>query len=73
MKPRTFRLIGEALYGVLWQARVSHAIGVSDRTIRRWAHGDVAIPSRLRTELVALAERRRREIDEALRMLRTEE
>lgn len=27
---------GEALYGKLWQSALARALGVSDRTMRRW-------------------------------------
>jgi hypothetical protein len=73
MKQRTFSRAGEALFGPLWQTRFAHALGVNDRTIRRWATGEIAIPTRVRTELVLLAERRRQAVDDAIRMLRMEE
>jgi 2-keto-3-deoxy-6-phosphogluconate aldolase len=73
MKTRTFCRAGEALFGPLWQTRFAHALGVNDRTIRRWATGEIAIPVRVRTELVLLAEKRRQAVDEVIRLLRTEE
>ena len=73
MKTRTLNMVGKALYGALWQTRLSNAIGVNDRTMRRWSYGDVPIPATLRNELLMVAERRRREIDDAIRLLRTEE
>jgi hypothetical protein len=38
------RQIGEAIYGPTWQTDLSHAIGVSDRSMRRWAAGTDEIP-----------------------------
>jgi len=38
------RQIGEALYGPTWQADLSRAISVSDRSMRRWAAGTDEIP-----------------------------
>jgi hypothetical protein len=38
------RQIGEELYGPTWQADLSRAIGVSDRSMRRWAAGTDEIP-----------------------------
>lgn len=73
MKTRTLCRAGEALFGPLWQTRFAHALGVNDRTIRRWAVGEVAIPVRVRTELVMLAQKRRAQIDEAIRLLQTGE
>lgn len=32
--------IGEALYGPRWQTDLSRDLGISDRTMRRWAAGD---------------------------------
>ncbi|MBX3482562.1 hypothetical protein [Phenylobacterium sp.] len=31
---------GEALYGPRWQSDLARDLGVSDRTMRRWAAGD---------------------------------
>jgi hypothetical protein len=38
------RQIGEELYGADWQAALSAAIGVGDRSLRRWAAGTDEIP-----------------------------
>ena len=35
---------GRALFGSLWQAEMARAIGKSDRTVRRWAKGEQAVP-----------------------------
>jgi predicted transcriptional regulator len=31
---------GRALYGERWQSEIARALGVSDRTVRRWVAGD---------------------------------
>ena len=36
--------VAQALYGAQWQAPLSGAISVSDRSMRRWASGTDAIP-----------------------------
>jgi hypothetical protein len=36
--------VGEALYGDRWQSDLSRAIGVSDRTMRRWIADPHEIP-----------------------------
>lgn len=36
--------VAQALYGAQWQAPLSAAISVSDRSMRRWANGTDAIP-----------------------------
>src|SRR5262245_23213052 len=47
--------IGEALYGDRWQRQLAKALGVSDRTVRRWVLHDSAIPwSFLNQKLPAL-------------------
>jgi hypothetical protein len=38
------RQIGEEIYGPVWQAELSREIGVSDRSMRRWAAGTDEIP-----------------------------
>lgn len=43
---------GEALYGAQWQSPLARDLGVSDRTMRRWA-ADGA-PERIAPELLAL-------------------
>ena len=32
--------VGRALYGPRWQSDLARALGVSDRTVRRWAAGE---------------------------------
>ncbi len=36
--------IGEALYGDRWQRQMARALGVSDRTVRRWVLYESDIP-----------------------------
>jgi hypothetical protein len=36
--------VAQGLYGAQWQASLSAAISVSDRSMRRWANGTDAIP-----------------------------
>ena len=38
------RQAGEALYGERWQSELSRAVGVSDRTMRRWVSDPYEIP-----------------------------
>ena len=35
----TIAAVGRTLYGQRWQTEMAHALGVSDRTVRRWAAG----------------------------------
>lgn len=45
MTPHLLRTAGEALYGQQWQSALARALCVSDRTVRRWASGEFAIPA----------------------------
>lgn len=47
--------IGEALYGPQWQCELSRALGVNDRTVRRWAAGTYAVPPRVWADITRLA------------------
>lgn len=62
--------IGEALYGPRWQSELARALGVSDRTMRRWAAGDYAPPPGARDDLAALLRARRAELGSLLAALR---
>lgn len=53
MSPDTLARIGVALYGAQWQSALARDLGVSDRSMRRWASGafpvPVDVPAELRT------------------------
>lgn len=42
--------VGKAMFGERWQTDISRLLGVSDRTVRRWAAGD-AVPEGIWREL----------------------
>lgn len=42
---RLLRQCGKALYGDRWQRELAIALGVADRTVRRWIAGDNSIPA----------------------------
>ena len=70
--PDLLARLGGALYGPgRWQLKVAEALGVYDRTVRRWVAGDCvpspATISGLRREI----RRRRAEIDRADELLDT--
>ena len=52
------REVGEALYGPRRQSDLARALGVSDRTMRRWIAGEFSIPDGLAAELRALLKAR---------------
>lgn len=62
MTPTDLRRIGEALYGERWQTPLANALGVADRTVRRWVAGDSAIPDGVRDDLAALLANRATEL-----------
>jgi hypothetical protein len=45
--------IGEALFGPAWRAALAEALGVAERTVRRWAAGQSDIPEGLGRDLAA--------------------
>ena len=49
---------GEALYGPRWQTELARDLGVSDRTMRRWAAGTSDVPSGLYLDLLRLTQER---------------
>jgi hypothetical protein len=49
---------GEALYGPRWQTDLAADLGVSDRTVRRWAAGTQDVPRGAYTDLLRLTQER---------------
>lgn len=49
---------GEALYGSRWQTDLAADLGVSDRTVRRWAAGTQDVPRGAYTDLLRLTQER---------------
>lgn len=60
--------IGQALYGERWQSALARDLGVSDRTMRRWAAGTHEPPD-LTVELLVLMLRRRADLTEIINLL----
>lgn len=58
MTPDLLRRVGEALYGPRWQSDLAAALGVADRTVRRWLAGDDIPRAGVRSDLLALLEAR---------------
>jgi predicted transcriptional regulator len=55
---RLLREAGEALYGPRWQSEMAKAVGVTDRTVRRWVAGADKLPSGVAFDLWRLCEDR---------------
>ena len=60
--------IGRALYGNRWQSALARDIGVTSRTVRRWAAGD-PIPQGVWPDVLTLARARRAKIDKVIESL----
>ena len=58
------KTVGEALYGPRWQTELHRAIGVSDRTVRRWAAGTNDVPSGVYVDLLSLLTEKAAEVDD---------
>ncbi len=54
---QTLANVGGALYGPSWQTPLSEALGVSDRTVRRWVAGN-PIPDGAWDDIARLCKRR---------------
>jgi hypothetical protein len=65
LTPATLNRIGTALYGGYWQTQLADALGVNQRTVRRWVAGDLPIPD-LRSELLDIIHQRRQTLLEAM-------
>ncbi len=55
MTPDRLRSCGEALYGERWQSALATALGVTDRTVRRWVSGENEPPESVVAEIRDLA------------------
>jgi len=49
---------GKALYGPRFQRELAEALGVNERTMRRWVAGDTSPPESVLEDLKALARER---------------
>lgn len=57
------RAVGQTLYGPAWQSPLAEALGVTDRTIRRWAKGEYEIPEGIAKELANVCRTRSIELE----------
>lgn len=51
--PNLITQYGRALYGARWRAAMADDLGVSERTVRRWAKGEFQVPEGVLRELRA--------------------
>ena len=55
---------GRALYGPQWQTPLAQALGVADRTVRRWARGDTPTPVGVYIDLLLLTQEHAATLDD---------
>lgn len=60
--PETFAKIGAALRGPSWRAALADDLGVAERTVRRWEHGEAAIPAGVWGDLAKLCRKHSAEL-----------
>jgi hypothetical protein len=46
--------VGQALYGDNWRAPLAKALDVNERTVRRWADGEITLSEKIKPELIKL-------------------
>jgi hypothetical protein len=63
MSSKLLQECGEALYGPRWQTDLANDIGVSDRTMRRWAAGIDDPPPGVYFDLLRLTQERAMMLD----------
>ena len=57
--PENIARIGQMLFATHWQSDMANALGVSDRTVRRWAKGAIEMPSGAWFDIGNIADQRR--------------
>lgn len=60
--PSLLREAGELLFGDRWQAALAEALGVSDRTMRRWVSGENPIPDGAWADVLNLLRKRGKDV-----------
>jgi hypothetical protein len=69
LTPFTLRKAGFALYGEQWRSELARALGVTDRTVRRWAHDEYSIPDDARDRIMELCRQRADMLNAVMRRL----
>jgi hypothetical protein len=60
--PDLLARVGQALYGERWQTQLARALGVADRTVRRWVAGEDAPRAGVWTDLLEILARHQAEL-----------
>lgn len=66
MTPDLLKAAGAALFGPRWPAELAAALGISDRTLRRWAAGQADIPAGIAGEIEQLLRQRHKLVGDLL-------
>ena len=69
MSNRLLQQVGQALYGDRWQTDMARALGVNDRTVRRWVSGADEPRPGVYTDLHRLVLERAAELDDLIEPL----
>lgn len=60
MTPDEMESAAQIIYGMRWQTALARALGVTDRTVRRWYAGEAPIPGPVEVAIRALSDNARR-------------
>ena len=60
---------GRALYGSRWQTDLAQALGVNDRTVRRWVAGTESPRASVHADLMKLCQERSKTLDDLISKL----
>ncbi len=60
--PNLITQYGRALYGARWQSLMADALGVNERTVRRWGKGEYNVPDGVYDELRSIARAKAKEL-----------
>ena len=63
-------MIGVAMFGEQWQSAIAKKLGVNDRTVRRWAAGEIQINQNIFADLQRAIIERQRQLQLTLRILK---
>ena len=64
------KMIGLSMFGEQWQSAIAKKLGVNDRTVRRWAAGEIQINQNIFADLQRAIIERQRQLQLTLRILK---
>lgn len=66
MDREKFIAVSKAAFGDRWQTEMANALGVSSRSVRNWVSGKYSLPATLASDIKAILERRKSQLEEAI-------